>query len=780
MRKALLIAASLLLASNRLAAAPCAPSPTTLCLNASRFEVDVSWRDSRGRTGVGQAVPITADTGYFWFFSEANIELVVKVLDARALSGKYWVFFGALTSVEFDLTVTDTVTGAVKNYHNPLGQFASVGDTSAFEGAVDAPPTAQTVEVAGTAAPPGSLDEIQGFIDAVPHESMKAASESAAAFTPCADGRPNLFLTSCRFRLEVHWTDSHGRHGSGQPVQLTNDTGYFWFFSPSNVELMIKVLDARSISGKFWVFFGALSNVAYTINVVDTISGAMRSYSNPASTFASVGDTAAFRGGDGITVETHSPRAASAPIPALEGGSLSATAADGTVFTLDIPATSLLFDEVVTMTPVGAVGHFPFAGGLVAGVDIQPSGTPLLQGATLSIHTAAPLAGSEETPVAWNGSGEDLFLFPPWPTSGDLKLEIFHLGGYGVARGTDSERQSRLEREPVADGDLLSHAISPFLRDGRAAAASIGGPEFKRIEVSVVQRLDAGYQALKIQMEATDGEPARVVDLIHQTNAWVLEVPIAVGAPMETVFPGRTEEIYSLWKRMISLALSKIHERCSEDPHAIFSVFPIIKVARSGGLSQRFPELQSEIDQVFKCLTFKLTFDSSIAETGGPFSESARVVAESVTLRGHSTQNGLEISGEGPILHEHLEACCAPDDCPVLLSSTPSTFKARMYWGGDQNVKLLYDTGTPHDAFSVTCISFSFADFWLKEYGVFHFADRYVWGTLFGGAYPYFQEHWSLTGRKDPWATATVAQTDSQGQLTASEITRFTLTHTPE
>ena len=87
-----------LLLSAALSAAPCTPSPTTLCLNDSRFEVEVSWRDSRGRTGVGQAKTITADTGYFWFFSETNIELVIKVLDARSINQKFWVFFGALTS----------------------------------------------------------------------------------------------------------------------------------------------------------------------------------------------------------------------------------------------------------------------------------------------------------------------------------------------------------------------------------------------------------------------------------------------------------------------------------------------------------------------------------------------------------------------------------------------------------------------------------------------------------------------------------------------------------
>jgi hypothetical protein len=59
-------------------------------------------------------------------------DAVVKALDGRSINGKSWVFYGSLTNVEFTLTVTDTLTGAVRTYFNPQGQLASVADTSAF------------------------------------------------------------------------------------------------------------------------------------------------------------------------------------------------------------------------------------------------------------------------------------------------------------------------------------------------------------------------------------------------------------------------------------------------------------------------------------------------------------------------------------------------------------------------------------------------------------------------------------------------------------------------
>jgi hypothetical protein len=772
MRKGLFGLFTGLLTTAALSAAPCTPAPTTLCLNSSRFEVDVSWRDSRGRTGVGQAVSITPDTGYFWFFSEANIELVIKVLDARSINQKYWVFFGALTSVEFDLTVTDTATGAVKTYHNPLGQFASVGDTGAFE-PVPPAPRHETVEVEGTSAPPASLEAVQKFIDAPP-------SASTAAFTPCAEGGASLYLANCRFRLEVHWKDSRGRHGAGQPVQLTNDTGYFWFFSSSNVELMVKVLDARAIGGKFWVFFGALSSVEYTINVVDTVSGALRSYQNPQGAFASVGDTSAFRGGDAITVQSDSARAVSGPISAADGGSLSVTAANGTVFTLNVPPNSLYVDETVTMTPVSSVGQFPFAGGLVAGVDIQPAGVPLLEGATLSIHTPAPVARSEETPVAWNGSGEDFYLVPPWPTSGDLRLEIFHLGGYGVARGTEAERQAQLGHEPVADGDLLSHELSPLLREARATAAVNGESDSKTTELIIRQRLEAGYQALKLRMEITNREPAVVVSLINESIQWIGEVLVATGETVDTVFPGRRDEIYLLWQTMISQALERIHQRCSQDPISFWEISPLVRVIDKHSLYSTFPELRAEVNNVFKCLTFKLRFESTIAISAGPLGTTYRVLANQMTLRGHLVGDfDLVVDGQGSINHAEARWDNLSSECSQTRLISPSTFRAEIYWRRNNEVILNYSTGTPGATLTATCPGgvITFTNIWVSLYRSFRVLNHEPGGN---GGYEYLREGWSMTGRQDPWAIKVVSSTDPTGSGSTAEVTVFTLTHTPE
>src|SRR6185503_10789523 len=108
----------------------CVPSPTALCLGG-HFRVEASWVVG-DRIGIGHALALTADTGGFWFFGPENVEVVLKVLDGRPVNQHQWVFYGALSDVEYHLTVTDTETGLTRRYVNPAGLLASVADTNGF------------------------------------------------------------------------------------------------------------------------------------------------------------------------------------------------------------------------------------------------------------------------------------------------------------------------------------------------------------------------------------------------------------------------------------------------------------------------------------------------------------------------------------------------------------------------------------------------------------------------------------------------------------------------
>lgn len=113
----------------------CIEDEFTMCLNNNRFEVSVDWEKPDGETGVGKAIELTEDTGYFWFFNSDNVEMVIKVLDACSLpSNKYWVFAGGLTNVGVVMRVVDTNSCTTKVYRNTLGiAFQPIQDTSAFD-----------------------------------------------------------------------------------------------------------------------------------------------------------------------------------------------------------------------------------------------------------------------------------------------------------------------------------------------------------------------------------------------------------------------------------------------------------------------------------------------------------------------------------------------------------------------------------------------------------------------------------------------------------------------
>ena len=113
--------------------APCASDSAALCLDGGRFEVKVDWaKPSEGKSGHGVPVSIAGDTGYMWFFNSANVELVIKVLDGRPVNGHFWVFYGALSNVQYTITVLDTQTGAIKKYTNSFGDSCFGGGHVSF------------------------------------------------------------------------------------------------------------------------------------------------------------------------------------------------------------------------------------------------------------------------------------------------------------------------------------------------------------------------------------------------------------------------------------------------------------------------------------------------------------------------------------------------------------------------------------------------------------------------------------------------------------------------
>ena len=255
------------------ALAPCVAGPSVLCIDDQpkdkRWRIEVAYDAGANGAGSGTAVPLASlgvsRGGLFWFFSQDNPEMLIKVLNGCGLNQKFWVFYAAGTDVGLTTTVTDTRTGASRIYTNVRGHAAApVEDTSAFDcqnGDVLAPPA---LELAGMRS--SSSDLLAGC--------------ATAANALCIDGRYQVRVIYKAGTLA----------GPGTAIPLSglgvSQGGLFWFFGADNPEMIIKVLDACALNQKHWVFFSATTDVGFTVGVTDTQTGASVSYGNTEGTAA--------------------------------------------------------------------------------------------------------------------------------------------------------------------------------------------------------------------------------------------------------------------------------------------------------------------------------------------------------------------------------------------------------------------------------------------------------------------------------------------------------------
>jgi hypothetical protein len=106
-------------------------------------------------TGAGVALPQTDTFGYFSLptltDNPSNPEVFVKILDGRGINGRFWMFYGHLTDLIYDLTMTDNVTGVSKTYHKNAGNEPGGFDIDSFPAA--------SVAATNTKATPGALPD---------------------------------------------------------------------------------------------------------------------------------------------------------------------------------------------------------------------------------------------------------------------------------------------------------------------------------------------------------------------------------------------------------------------------------------------------------------------------------------------------------------------------------------------------------------------------------------------------------------------------------------------
>ncbi|MBI2215248.1 MAG: hypothetical protein HYU52_16485, partial [Acidobacteria bacterium] len=115
----------------------------------------------------------------------------------------------------------------------------------------------------------------------------------------CTPSTANLCLNSNRFRVTLSAKDPRtAATGPGVASSFNANVGYYSIPAltgdATNIEVFVKVLDGRPINGKFWVFYGGLTDFELTITVTDMTTGAVKTYVRPGLTLAGGADTNAF------------------------------------------------------------------------------------------------------------------------------------------------------------------------------------------------------------------------------------------------------------------------------------------------------------------------------------------------------------------------------------------------------------------------------------------------------------------------------------------------------
>jgi hypothetical protein len=111
--------------------------------------------------------------------------------------------------------------------------------------------------------------------------SNETSATTEPSTSTCVTSPTAMCLNGGRFRVEAAYRTAQGQSGQAHAVQLTDDSGYLWFFNSTNIEVVVKVLNACPVNNRYWVFAGGLTDVEVQLIVTDTQTGVQARYTNP-------------------------------------------------------------------------------------------------------------------------------------------------------------------------------------------------------------------------------------------------------------------------------------------------------------------------------------------------------------------------------------------------------------------------------------------------------------------------------------------------------------------
>jgi hypothetical protein len=119
-----------------------------------------------------------------------------------------------------------------------------------------------------------------------------------AAESPACEPGGALCLHGGRFRVRASWRvpagEGEGQQGVAGAVALSSESGWFWFFDPGNLELLVKLLDGGALNQAYWLYYGVLSDVELYLLVEDLAAGRAKLYRRAPGSLCGGADVEAF------------------------------------------------------------------------------------------------------------------------------------------------------------------------------------------------------------------------------------------------------------------------------------------------------------------------------------------------------------------------------------------------------------------------------------------------------------------------------------------------------
>ena len=282
-----------------------------------------------------------------------------------------------------------------------------------------------------------------------------------------------------------------------------------------------------------------------------------------------------------VTLQVDETRAARGVL-STQGGSITATGADGSTFTLTIPSDALLGEEEIILTPLTGMSGLPDGVTLAAGVQLAPDGLLLLKPGILTIEPKQPVPPDRELPVGWARRGERIHAPLVEPKPGVATFPITHFSGAAITSASSPAAASSLDAPPAPCSGQYFSGFGAMIRRARVdALMGRGSADLSTIADKFIENSNRYLKNVLIPI----AKQAEKDDLLlpcaaSAVFAWERQAQVFLGPSFEQSLGESARALRdSIWRGFVNL-FNKSVERCQRGESPLFQLGRMSSSAR--------------------------------------------------------------------------------------------------------------------------------------------------------------------------------------------------------